>query len=90
MDAKKGIEIYRGAEAPALLEAGCITLVPGTQSQVEGMDKLRQAGLAEGDEVKVLVNMPGFSLSQAWFKNNYLLPLHSHEVDCLYYVVAGS
>ena len=25
-----------------------------------------------------------------WFKKNYPLALHSHDADCLYYVIAGS
>ena len=25
-----------------------------------------------------------------WFKANYPLPRHSHDVDCMYYVISGS
>jgi quercetin dioxygenase-like cupin family protein len=31
-----------------------------------------------------------FSLVRARFKTGYRLPRHSHDSDCLYYVVAGS
>ena len=87
---EKSIKIFRSAEAPPLLEAGCISLIPGSDLQNSGMERLRAAGFAEGDEIKVLVNVPGFSLAYVWFKQNYPLPLHSHDGDCLYYVIAGS
>ncbi|MBV9993892.1 MAG: hypothetical protein JO127_01640 [Caulobacteraceae bacterium] len=90
MDAEAGIRIYRGVEAPALLDTDCLTLVPGDELQTRGSEKLREAGFGEGSEARVLVNMPGFSLVYLWFKENFPLPLHSHEVDCLYHVVAGS
>jgi quercetin dioxygenase-like cupin family protein len=90
MAAATKIEIYRASEAPSLMEAGCISVVPGNDLQKEGMSKLMQAGLMEGDEIKVLVNIPGFSLTYVWFKKGYPLPLHSHDADCLYYIVAGS
>ena len=48
------------------------------------------AGYTEGDEVKILVEMPGFNLAHAWLKTNYPLALHSHDSDCLYYIVAGT
>ena len=38
----------------------------------------------------MLFSAPGFSLVRAWFKSGFPLPLHSHDVDCLYYVTAGS
>jgi len=82
--------IFRASEAPSLMETGCMTIEPFTPVQREGMDKLRAAGFLEGDEVRVLVDLPGFSLTHAWFKASYPLPLHSHDADCLYYIVAGT
>jgi hypothetical protein len=29
-------------------------------------------------------------VSYAWFKSGYPLPLHSHDADCYYLVIAGS
>ncbi|OZB14427.1 MAG: hypothetical protein B7X53_13890, partial [Hyphomonas sp. 34-62-18] len=40
--------------------------------------------------VKTLFSRPGFSLTYAWFKSGFPLPLHTHNADCLYYIVAGS
>lgn len=31
----------------------------------------------------------GLSLLHLWFKSDFLLPRHSHDTDCLYFVVAG-
>lgn len=90
MDSNSGISIFRGADAPTLVEAGCEVKVPPTQLQQAGFDKMVEAGFADGYEVDVLVNIPGFSIVSLWFKQNFPLPLHSHDVDCLYYIVAGS
>ena len=29
-------------------------------------------------------------VSYIWFKSGYVLPPHSHDGDCLYYILAGS
>jgi mannose-6-phosphate isomerase-like protein (cupin superfamily) len=52
--------------------------------------QLREAGIKDGSKVKYLVKMPGFSLTHVWFKRDFPLPLHSHNSDCLYYIVAGT
>jgi quercetin dioxygenase-like cupin family protein len=88
-DASK-FQIFRAADAKGLMEVGCMTVEPFTPVQRAGMDKVVAAGMLEGDEVKVLCNLPGFSLTHVWFKKDYPLPLHSHDVDCLYYIIAGS
>ncbi len=82
--------IFRAKDAPGLMEAGCMAVEPFTPVQRAGMDKAREAGYLEGDEIKVLVDIPGFSLTHVWFKPGYALPLHSHDADCLYYIIAGS
>lgn len=83
-------QIFRAADANGLMEEGCMSIEPFTPVQRAGMDKVLEAGYLDGDEVRVLVNIPGFSLTHAWFKKNYPLPLHSHDADCLYYIIAGS
>jgi hypothetical protein len=45
-----------------------------------------------GSEVRCLYRQSetnGPSLAYAWFKSGYILPRHSHDADCLYYVIAG-
>ncbi|TVV76727.1 cupin domain-containing protein [Sphingomonas solaris] len=86
---RDGFTIFRAADAPGLMEAGCMAVEPFSPVQRAGMDAALAAGFLEGDEVKVLVNIPGFSLTHVWFKKGYPLPLHSHDADCLYYIIAG-
>ncbi len=83
-------QIFRASDAKGLMESGCMTVEPYTPTQRAGMDKVLEAGFLDGDEVRVLCNLPGFSLTHVWFKRDYPLPLHSHDADCLYYIIAGS
>lgn len=41
-------------------------------------------------ETSYLYGGNGMSLVTAWFKSGYPVVLHTHNVDCLYYIVAGS
>jgi len=84
------MQIFRAAEAPELMEADIMGLEPYTELQSAGVKQLVDAGYLEGGETRVLINLPGFSLVKAWFKKDYPLVLHSHDSDCLYYIVAGS
>jgi hypothetical protein len=84
------MQIFRGVNAPTLMEAGAMQIHPATATQRAGLNKLIEAGYLEGDETRLLINIPGFSLVHAWFKKDYPLLRHSHDADCLYYVVAGS
>jgi hypothetical protein len=86
---KTGFTIFRAADAPTLGEAGCMTVAPFSAMQRAGIGKMMAAGYGEGEEVRVLVDLPGFSITQVWFKKGFPLPLHSHDVDCLYHIVAG-
>jgi len=82
--------IYRKAEAPSLSEVDAMTYDGFTPETAENLGKLVKAGLSEGDTVKLLFSAPGFSLTYAWFKSGYPLPRHTHNADCLYYIIAGS
>jgi mannose-6-phosphate isomerase-like protein (cupin superfamily) len=84
------MQIFRAKDAPGLMEAKCMSVEPFTAVQRAGMDKALAAGYLEGDEIKVLCQLPGFSLTHVWFKEGYSLPLHSHDCECLYYIIAGS
>jgi len=89
-DKGKKFAIYRAKDALGLMESGVMKMAPMTESQIAGFKKMAAAGVLEGEEVKILVNLPGFSLAHAWLKKDYPLTLHSHDSDCLYYVVAGT
>ena len=84
-----GIAIFRGADAPTLGEAACMTVEPFSAMQRAGIERMMQAGYLEGEEVRVLVDVPGFSVTHVWFKAGFPLPLHSHDGECLYGIVAG-
>jgi hypothetical protein len=83
--------VFRFAEAKRLEEAGVMTSEFDVTSEVQALIvAAMQAGLGEGQETRVLFQAPGFSLIHAWFKPAFPLPRHSHNVDCLYYIAAGS
>jgi hypothetical protein len=71
-----GFKIYRAAEAQSLEEAGCITMAPFAPEAMSAFMKLMEAGFRDGEEIRVLVNIPGFSLTHVWFKKDFPLPLH--------------
>jgi len=82
--------IYRGATAPAFSEIDVMDYAGMTPQLEETFAQLGEAGIDEGQTVKMLFSAPGFSLTYAWFKSGFPLPRHSHNADCLYYIVAGS
>lgn len=84
------LQIFRAQDAPSLTDSGHMSLEPYTELQREGMQRVVAAGYLEGAEIAVLVDLPGFSLIHAWMKKGYPLTRHSHDSDCLYYIVAGS
>ena len=95
-DTRKGLTIYRAADAPRLEETDLMAPMTVSAATVTDMtETMAEAGAwAQSDqEVRVLVRQSadegGFSLTHAWFKADYVLPRHSHSGDCMYYVVSG-
>lgn len=82
--------IYRAAEAPDFDELNCMEAVGVSEIIADGIERAAAAGANDGNVVKMLFSMPGMSLTYAWFKSGFPLPLHSHSADCLYYIIAGS
>lgn len=82
--------IYRAGDAANLDETETMTLAGLTPIVEAGIGRWVEAGVAEGNVTKVLFALPHMSLTYAWFKSGFALPLHSHNADCLYYIVAGS
>ena len=89
-DKAPGFTIYRAKDAPGLVESGVMAMAPITDIQRAGLKNAVAAGYMDGDDVRILVQMPGFNLAHAWLKKDYPLALHSHDSDCLYYIVAGT
>lgn len=83
-------EIFRAADARDYDQSGPMHMAPTSDTEMAGMAAMAEAGMVEGSRVKLLHSRPGMSLTYAWFKSGFPLPLHSHSTDCLYFVVAGS
>ena len=83
-------QIYRYADAPTLAESACMTFAPFAEGIARLSQEAVEAGMDQGEHLRVLISIPGFSLTHVWFKKFYPLPLHSHDADCLYYIIAGS
>lgn len=82
--------VYRAADAPSFSEVDVMDLEGETPELMSNLGGLIEAGFDDGQTVKLLFSAPGFSLTYAWFKSGFPLPRHSHNADCLYYIVAGS
>jgi mannose-6-phosphate isomerase-like protein (cupin superfamily) len=88
---KRGISIFRAADAPDLVATDFMSAPTMSPDAREGLTRFSTAGGVEGGVVKVLArDAGGFSLVHVWFKANYPLPRHSHDADCMYYVISGS
>lgn len=82
--------IFRGASAPSLMDSGLFLLRPGSAAAGEAIEA-EMADIADrGDIIRVPYSGPAMSLIHLWFKSGYTLPRHSHDKDCLYFIVAGS
>jgi mannose-6-phosphate isomerase-like protein (cupin superfamily) len=82
-------QILRAADGYRYAEEGVLTDDP-TPVQAEGLARMLEAGILEGAQFTLLCSLPGFNLTHVWVKRDYPLVLHSHDVDCLYHVIAGS
>lgn len=82
-------QIFKREDQYVFGEEGVMTTDP-TPVQKAGLEAMLDAGVIDGSVYTMVANLPGFTLMHAWFKKDYPLPLHSHDADCLYYIIAGS
>jgi len=86
---RRSITFFRGADAASIDDDGMMS-PPDVPAEVrEAMDL---TPLHTASQVKVLFKgegPDGFSLVYAKFGPGYKLPRHSHNADCLYYVISG-
>ncbi len=88
---KRGITIHRAADAPDLVATDFMSAPQMSAEAREGLRGFGGPNAVAGGVVKVLArDAGGFSLVHVWFKANYPLPRHSHDADCMYYVISGS
>jgi quercetin dioxygenase-like cupin family protein len=90
---RAGIVLFDPPEgAPSLMETGIMSM---PTMDPPAYDQLVEWGGAGGQVVKVLFRQEGedgregLSLVWSWFGPGFILPRHSHDADCLYYVVSG-
>jgi hypothetical protein len=82
--------IFRAKDALGAAEMTCMTYEAVTPLVADAAQRAQAAGADAGNELKLLFAIPGFSLTYVWFKSGFPLPRHSHNVDCLYYILGGS
>lgn len=89
-DQAKRFEIFRGADAPTLMGSECMSYEGETPNLASVQPRMVEAMSVSGDSASVPYQREGMSLARAWFKSGFPLPLHTHDSDCLYYIIAGS
>ena len=90
---KKGISIYRAADAVDINTTDFMGVPQMTDGARVQLGDAVAEGAGAGAKVVILARQSddegGFSLLHVWFKANYPLPRHSHDSDCMYYVISG-
>ena len=66
----------------------------GEMSEVNhrGMAAFREAGITTGQKVTCLFKEgppTNLNICHGWFKSGFPLPRHSHDADCIYYILGG-
>jgi quercetin dioxygenase-like cupin family protein len=88
---KRRIEFFYNSKAEAFEEADVMEY-KFSPLAAAGLARMMESGYASGSELRCLFRSQdpkGFSLTHVWFKANFPLPPHSHDSDCLYYIIAG-
>lgn len=90
---RKRMEVFRGAEATDL-DQDAMPYEGVDDDVMAGFAKIAATGVDAmmGAMTEVLFREPaetGLSLCRAWFKSGYILPRHSHNADCIYYILGG-
>ena len=57
---------------------------------IRGMQQMREQSDTGGATALTMFSSPTIHVSYVWFKSGYPLPIHSHDADCYYLVIAGS
>jgi mannose-6-phosphate isomerase-like protein (cupin superfamily) len=86
---RQKIQIFHARDARSMMELGIMSVEFPPEVKPLVAEAVAN-GLIAGDEVKVLFSMPGFSLLHAWLKKDYPLAAHTHDADCLYWIVSGA
>jgi quercetin dioxygenase-like cupin family protein len=87
---QRGLRVFRRADAVDLADTTLMSRP--VMDPVPDREVLAEVAATSGYINKVLFGDPehgGMSLIRLWYAPHYALPRHVHDVDCLYYVVAG-
>ena len=94
MTAEK-LTLFRGGDAPFIEDTDATTTAPMSDAVLELVGRLVAVGgtgAGSGSDTRLLHRHDGpdaMSLVHVWLKPNKPVPRHSHDVDCLYSVLAG-
>ena len=88
------LAIYRATDAPLLQDTDMMKYADGGPSAPDGStgEAPDYGDRKYGAVVSVLFRQAGeggLSLIHAWLKPGFIISRHSHNTDCLYYVVSG-
>ncbi len=88
--ARPRFRIYRAKDSREV-DAELMPIVGMGADDVAGMGAAMAAGLADGATSRLVMadEATGMSLTYARFKAGFLLPRHSHDAHCAYYVISG-
>jgi quercetin dioxygenase-like cupin family protein len=90
---RRGVKIFRAADAVDLQQTDFMAPPTMSDDTRASLMEVVTAGSLDGGDVRVLnrstAESGGFSLVHVWFKADYPLPRHSHDSDCMYYVISG-
>ena len=91
---RRGISIFRAEQATPIVETDFMGMPQMTdEALAAGGPEIFMAS-APGTDVRVAIRQTpeegGFSILHVWFKADYPVPRHTHNADCLYYIVSGS
>lgn len=88
------VTIYRASEAEPMKSAKERGVVrkdhPVHPATAEGVMRFATGGAGDGAMARILFESEDFHVSYAWFKSGFPLPLHSHDANCFYQIIAGS
>jgi hypothetical protein len=91
MAKRQTMQIFRLQDAPLLEETDLQPVTSEfTAREAELWGRTMEAGYGDGQVARVLARLPGLVALHIWNKKGYPTPLHSHNVDCLYFVLGGS
>lgn len=86
----KKFAIFRASDPALVVVDDIMTMVPFAEKVAAPMQVCADAGYGDGGTTRVIFAAFGLSIVHVWFKRAFPLPLHSHDADCLYYILAGS